>query len=431
MERKKKYHGGLFLFFATLCALLFINTFSYASEYISQDYIDYCFDTLSQSGNFGNNQATYVTALNKVNRTQVYQTINSYIENAGLTWVQDRNLIVLVKTNNVYGPDIYFTFSNVSSAPDDIGFLYLSYYDSSVQFGSYQGTIYYTKVTLEYISSANRFNMYWNSSMSYSTSPRVSKILTSNFNYTQNNTNTFFLYLRNCAVASPTAIIYSKYPLNNSANIDISSFLRNYSGDGYYFINNNNDDNNNSGDSSSTGTITNPSGDITGQIDLSGIEQGIGDINNNLNNIENKIPSSGDMQNIISGEVSKITNTLTDSADNTIDNTNITSGDIVNSLGFSLMENPYQNFWYAMTQGLSSCLTDSVRSIPVDWLGFNGYFNLDGLINYPSSLKTILTTVSTVAMVWWLVKWWKIIIDKLTSGNVEEVLEMNEEERHN
>lgn len=30
MDRKKKYHGGLFLFFATLCALLFINTFSYA-----------------------------------------------------------------------------------------------------------------------------------------------------------------------------------------------------------------------------------------------------------------------------------------------------------------------------------------------------------------------------------------------------------------
>lgn len=33
-------------------------------------------------------------------------------------------------------------------------------------------------------------------------------------------------------------------------------------------------------------------------------------------------------------------------------------------------------------------------------------------------------------MVWLLVKWWKIIIDKLTSGDMDEVLAMNEEERH-
>ena len=32
MERKKKYHGGLFLFFAILFVLLFINTFSYANS---------------------------------------------------------------------------------------------------------------------------------------------------------------------------------------------------------------------------------------------------------------------------------------------------------------------------------------------------------------------------------------------------------------
>lgn len=84
-----------------------------------------------------------------------------------------------------------------------------------------------------------------------------------------------------------------------------------------------------------------------------------------------------------------------------------------------------------MTQGLSSALTGSVRQIPVVWLGYQGVFDLDKLgFNYPPAFKVILTSASTVSMVWLLVKWWKIIIDKLTSGDMDEVLAMNEEERH-
>ena len=94
------------------------------------------------------------------------------------------------------------------------------------------------------------------------------------------------------------------------------------------------------------------------------------------------------------------------------------------------MADPYANFWLEMTNGLRSSLTGNVRQIPVDWLGYQGTFNLDGLINYPTSIKNILTSVSTVSMVWLLVKWWKIIIDKLTSGDMDEVLALNEEERY-
>lgn len=101
------------------------------------------------------------------------------------------------------------------------------------------------------------------------------------------------------------------------------------------------------------------------------------------------------------------------------------------ALGFDFAEDPYANFWYEMTQGLSSALTGSVRQIPVVWLGYQGVFDLDKLgFNYPAPLRLILTSASTVSMVWILVKWWKIIIDKLTSGDMDEVLAMNEEERH-
>lgn len=84
-----------------------------------------------------------------------------------------------------------------------------------------------------------------------------------------------------------------------------------------------------------------------------------------------------------------------------------------------------------MTQGLSTALTGSVRQLPINWLGYQGVFDLDKLgFNYPPAFKVILTSASTVSMVWLLVKWWKIIIDKLTSGNMDEVLAMNEEERY-
>lgn len=170
---------------------------------------------------------------------------------------------------------------------------------------------------------------------------------------------------------------------------------------------------------STTGQITNSSGEITGSINLQPIE-------NTLGRIEDKIPTSGDIQNIISGETTKITNTITEPAN--FDNKNICSGDIIGGLNF--MADPYDNFWLSMTNGLHTALLGTVRQLPVDWLGYQGYFNLDGLINYPTPLKNILTTVSTVAMVWLLVKWWKIIIDKLTGGDMDEVLAMNEEERH-
>lgn len=176
-----------------------------------------------------------------------------------------------------------------------------------------------------------------------------------------------------------------------------------------------------SGDISGSGTITNPSGEITGNIDLSGIES-------SLNNIENKIPTSGEIANVISGEVGKITDTLTSQPD--ISDTVITSEDIESALNFEFESDPYANFWLELTNGLKNALLGTKRTIDITFQSRTWTIDLDDFAVLPAWLKIILTPFSTVFFVWVLVRWWKVILDKITSGNVDSVLKENSEERY-
>ena len=175
-----------------------------------------------------------------------------------------------------------------------------------------------------------------------------------------------------------------------------------------------------------SGTITNPSGEITGNIDLSGIENGISKINSNLNNIENKIPTSGEIQNVISGEIGKVTETLTTVPD--ISNTEISSGEIIDSLGFELASDRYSNFWLTLTNNLKSALLGVNRTIQITFQGNTWTISLDDFAILPAWLIIIITPFSTCFFVWILAKWWKLIINKLTSGNVDSLLKENSQE---
>lgn len=178
-----------------------------------------------------------------------------------------------------------------------------------------------------------------------------------------------------------------------------------------------------SGDhSGTTGTITNPSGDTTGKVDLSGIESGIGNINQNLEQTNQKLDG-------ISGEIGKLNDNLTAVPD--VGGTLISSGDITSSLNFEFAEDPYSNFWLELTTGLSGALTNNVRSIDVQFRGETYKIELDKFaLQTPQFLKSFLAILSTVFIFWKMIKYWKITIDNITSGNMDEVLEMNEEERH-
>lgn len=423
MERKKKYHGGLFLFFATLCALLFINTFSYA--YMTKGYLDYTITTLHDNAYINNptllaNFKSYLNNITEEQKTILLNNINTYMDNQGISNLQDRNIFCLINI-----PTLKFFICN-NSAPGST--TNLDFYCIATDY-----IRKYSSSTIDYIYQINVDVSSSPTTITTFRFPNQTTVSGINFNsmdYTISQDGTVITSRNIATCGIPAGFQY--VPLSNyNSSSKKACILQDVNG-GYV------EPTIPSGDSSSGdgfGNITNPSGENIGNINLQPIVDGLGNIQNQISGdttriIENQNNNTNTIVNTISGEFNNLTNTITDSADNTIDNTTITSGDITDSLGFTLMANPYSNFWYEMTQGLSTCLTGSVRSIPVDWLGFDGYFNLDGLINYPDSLKTILTTVSTVAMVWWLVKWWKIIIDKLTSGNVEEVLELNEEERH-
>lgn len=155
-------------------------------------------------------------------------------------------------------------------------------------------------------------------------------------------------------------------------------------------------------DSGQTGTITitNSSGDTSsGEIDLSGIQAGIGDINSSLTNELN-----------LSGET-------------------ISSGDITSSLGFDLATDPYANFWYNLTTGLSTALSTSVRTISITFQNRTYTINLDDYTTKtPTALKVFFATISTFFVLFGLFKFVKLTINKITSGDVDSLLKSNQNE---
>lgn len=147
-------------------------------------------------------------------------------------------------------------------------------------------------------------------------------------------------------------------------------------------------------DSGATGTITNTSGDVTGNIDLTGIQSA-----------------------------------LTNEAN--FENVNISSGDISSSLGFNFETDPYANFWLTFTQGLNTALNTSVRTIQIPFRDKTYTINLDNYTTQePSALKVFFATISSTFVCLGLLKWIKKTIDEITSGDVDNLLKNNQEERN-
>lgn len=183
------------------------------------------------------------------------------------------------------------------------------------------------------------------------------------------------------------------------------------------------------------GNITTPSGDNGGNINLQPIQTGIENIQNQISGdtqkvIENQNQNTETIVNTISGEVSKITNTLTDNADDLIEDTKITSGDIESALGFEIVQDPYSNFWLTLTNNLKNALLGSKRSIDISFQNRTWTISLDEYLTLPAWLIIILTPFSTAFFTWVLVRQWKLILDKLSSGNIDSILKENSEERH-
>lgn len=208
-------------------------------------------------------------------------------------------------------------------------------------------------------------------------------------------------------------------------------------GYGWYFLGNNirfsKVDTPGTGESGDTGSGDTGSGDIgSGEsggnnISLEMTNQKIDQLNQHAEQILENMPTSGDMQNIISGEVGKITETITKPAD--FDDKKISSGDIIGAIGYEPPDDPYANFWFELTKLLNNAFTESVREIKIKGYTQKEYtIKIDNLGFKPNdALRTFLTLASTAAVGIAIIKWTTTIVEKISSGSMDEVLEANEE----
>lgn len=143
-----------------------------------------------------------------------------------------------------------------------------------------------------------------------------------------------------------------------------------------------------SGDIGNSGTITNVSGDKTGNIDLSGIENRQDATNQKLDDINNSIK---DIQTQISGDNEKLINTIIDGTP---------SGELL--IPDIEIENPaenfYQNIYNHLINGLKN--TDNV-SITLKIPNGEGSFN-DYIINSSDMAWSVPELDNFINLIWWL-----------------------------
>lgn len=426
MVIKKKYHCIL-TFFLLCCFFLIINLSSVNAQ-MSSEYLDYSIDLLRNNFQSSNNtmKNNYRNILNSVYNSpssmeNILNQINNFLTSHGLSNLNDRNIFVSIYDWNDYTFYLRFYFCN-NTVPNGVENIanFILYHDNGNygEIKAYEGSpdcIYLYEINLSGSSiPTGSFNTIYNNSS-------FSIFYNTSYTYSDNNT---VLTLNNIACCGlPGGFAYR--PLNSYNNLS-SVILKDINGN--YQIPTPEPEPEPEPETGGTGTITNNSGDKTGQIDLTGIENGITDLNNNI------VEQGQNITNQISGDTQKVLDSLSIVPD--MSQTEIDSQDITSNIDFGLITNNstlsgYTNFWFTLTNGLRGALTGNVRSININFRGQTYTISLDNFsIQLPQQLKFILGMVSTIYFVILIVKWWKIIIDKITGGDIDEVLAMNEEERN-
>lgn len=172
------------------------------------------------------------------------------------------------------------------------------------------------------------------------------------------------------------------------------------------------------------------SGDSSGdKSDLAMTNELITKINAQVEEINKKIPTSGDIQQATTaGVTSGLTNYFGGSGDANFEDKKYTSGEILEKIDFKPIENPNANFWFELTNIINNALTGSGGQVIFKWFGKEFKITPNQIVPpYPNELQVLLTTVSTVVVILIIAKWIKIIADTSQEGNLDQLLEMNEE----
>ena len=283
------------IFFISLMLILILGTSSQAV--VSEEYMNYIWTNLenntdfNNSGSYNTNFKSYLQQLTSEQKNSVKIKINQYLYANNLNY-EDINLNVFLNYDAEVTFNIYFVFSN-NTAPNnnDLGYLEIKNNSSSftrLYVKDNDGIIKYLKVKVAYYKNSLHFTVSNFQELS-------SNGLTINLGKTAYSENTQTFYSSNISCYSFIQVAYIGYPISSTA--ETARFLRNYSAyinkdDGAYIPKEPDKPPQPSGDTGTggtTGTITNPSGDTTGKVDLSGIEQGIGAVKDAVNNVTNTI----------------------------------------------------------------------------------------------------------------------------------------------
>ena len=283
------------IFFMSLILILILGTSSQAV--VSEDYMNYIWTNLENNTDFNNsgsyniNFKSYLQQLTPEQKNSVKTKINQYLYSNNLNY-EDINLNTFLSYDAEVTFNIYFVFSNNTSPNNnDLGYLEIKrneYNYIKLYVKDNNGIIKYLKVQVAYYKNSLHFTV-------SNFQDLTSNGLTVNLGKNAYSENTDIFYSSNISCYKLTQTAYIGYPI--SSTTETTRFLRNYSAyinkdDGAYIPKEPVIPDKPSGDTGTggtTGTITNPSGDTTGKVDLSGIEQGIGAVKDAVNNVTNTI----------------------------------------------------------------------------------------------------------------------------------------------
>lgn len=385
--------------------------------------------------------------------TQMYTALKTYLNNITIT-ANDNTMITRYKyahsdlsrlTFIVYNNNIYIysnqiwqrksgttdytldSYEFVDTASYTFSSNVFKFYDDSSSNTLYVNNRGYIYINLNNYTITNGTGSY---------SSLGANLTMSRYTVTQNDDLTLWSYGSN----SDTTMIVQFAGSGTNGNPVISYFLKDYlvtSGTLYPMLLKNAvylDGSPNTGGSTggNTGTDTgggggSDSGGGTTDVDLGQIEEELGNINSGINSPDSTINNNLDD---IENEINDLNNNITTVPDLS-EKEEITSDDIINNFGFEFTVDPYDNFWNTLTSDLQSILTtNDNRTITLEFRGETYTISVDdfNFNSMPSILKNFLQLLTISIFTYFLVCWVKKSVDLISSGDMSEVLEMNEEE---
>lgn len=346
LELKKKYPFGFVILLGLLSMLLFsTSSVCYASTTLTDDEGQYLWNymcTPFYSGDvFGGYRRNFLKesgySASQIDKSSLTDSFINFFNNNNDLDISQKTWFFSVHTSINTIKIYYFNFNNTMS--NDLPYLALNFSNFNWQFKKIN--ICALDDNKNSVSHTGRVIVINGNNFSYENATLGSAGFTLFFDYNdtrwQNESN----------VLNPIA------GLTNFCKLPLSVVYSNYDGSSYYstlqsffyktlyeFPTSDQSSGDSSGDFSGTGTITNTSGDITGAIDLTGIENSLDNLNNTSNDIKNNTDTIIENQqnnttaiiNNQNSNTTQITNTLTQQPN--LNNTNISSGDIERSFRF-------------------------------------------------------------------------------------------------